>query len=64
MGQPADDRTAYGHDQDREPPKIRPDRVRDADRNPDDFGPETMGTGEVNPATGVEYGEIDHRPAR
>jgi hypothetical protein len=36
---------------------------RAADRNPDDFDPDEEGRGQmVNPATGLEYGEIDNAP--
>jgi hypothetical protein len=38
MSQPVDNETAYGPDQDREPPKIVGATWQDmADRNPDDF---------------------------
>ncbi len=61
MSQPDDDVTAYGHDQDREAPKITHPGWRELDLNPDDFGPETQGGEEINPDTGVEYGQIDGR---
>lgn len=62
MSEPVDDETAYGHDQDREAPKITAPSGREEDLNPDDFGPETQGGLEVNPSTGVEYGAIDSEP--
>jgi hypothetical protein len=37
MTEPVDDLTAYGHDQDREPPQTREDRDRLEDFSPDDF---------------------------
>ncbi len=66
--QPADDQTAYGHDQDREPPKTamagRPEAVWSsaADRSPDDFDPDAEDGLDVNPSTGVEYGAVDNGP--
>lgn len=35
---------------------------RAADRNPDDFDPDEEGVREVNPDTGLEYGEVDNSP--
>ncbi|MFG2039850.1 hypothetical protein [Dactylosporangium sp. NPDC048998] len=35
---------------------------RAADRNPDDFDPDEEGPPMINPATGLEYGEIDNTP--
>lgn len=61
MSQPGDDETAYGHDQDREAPKITAPPWREMDLNPDDFGPDTEDGREINPATGEEYGAIDSR---
>jgi hypothetical protein len=57
----ADDDTAYGRDQDREATSTAPgDEWQDAaDRNPDDFGPDSVGGTDVNPDTGREFGSID-----
>jgi hypothetical protein len=58
--QRVDNETAYGHDQDREPPQpAGSDGTRAADRNPDDFGPDSEDGAGVNPATGTEYGQVD-----
>jgi hypothetical protein len=60
MSGPEDTRTAYGHDQDREPPQTTGSgQNKAADRNPDDFGPDTEDGAAVNPATGTEYGQVD-----
>ncbi|GIJ28447.1 hypothetical protein Vqi01_36090 [Micromonospora qiuiae] len=62
MSQPVDNTTAYGHDQDRQPPKSRSAAQEAADRNPDDYGPGAEDGTVVNPASGVEYGEVDNAP--
>ncbi|MEU7872583.1 hypothetical protein [Dactylosporangium sp. NPDC049140] len=38
------------------------DWQRAADRNPDDFDPDEEGPPMINPATGLEYGEVDNSP--
>lgn len=62
MNQPVDNTTAYGHDQDRQPPKSRTTAQRTADRNPDDYGPDAEDGTDVNPDSGVEFGEVDSTP--
>lgn len=60
MRQPHDNQTAYGHDQDREPPKTSSTSAQQAaDRNPDDYGPGAEDGTAVNPASGAQYGEVD-----
>ena len=61
MSDHTDNRTAYGVDQDRDPPQTAESdgQQRAADRNPDDFGPDAEDGAAVNPATGTEYGEVD-----
>jgi hypothetical protein len=61
MSDQSDNRTAYGEDQDREPPQTATPggQRKAADRNPDDFGPDTEDGAAVNPATGTEYGQVD-----
>ncbi|WP_426512970.1 hypothetical protein ACPPVO_21375 [Dactylosporangium sp. McL0621] len=40
----------------------RLDWQRADDRSPDDFDPDEEGTPMINPATGLEYGEVDNSP--
>jgi hypothetical protein len=60
MNQPADNQTAYGEDQDREPPQnIRSDWQEAADLNPDDLEPDSEDGAAVDPATRTEHGQVD-----
>ncbi|PZG02610.1 hypothetical protein [Micromonospora deserti] len=55
-----DDTTAYGHDQDREPPTNPATSGPDlADRNPDDIDADAEGGTDVNPPTAEERGRVD-----
>ena len=55
------DQTAAGSEVGPLPTRLEWQRA--ADRNPDDFDPDEEGRGQmVNPATGLEYGEIDNAP--
>jgi hypothetical protein len=60
MAERVSERTAAGANAGPWPTRLEWQRA--ADRNPDDFDPDEEGRPMVNPATGLEYGEVDNAP--
>jgi hypothetical protein len=64
MSQPTDNAPGCGEDSGREATTTAPSGgwQASADRNPDDFGPDSEDGAETNPDSGAEYGSIDNSP--